>query len=88
MAKVTQCQSCGMPIDKKTSAGTESDGTASEKYCHHCYQNGSFTLDFGFDDMYEYNLKRFQESDMNKIQKFFLYKMYTKKFMAKLDRWK
>lgn len=88
MSKVTQCQSCGMPLDKKTPNGTNQDGSLSEKYCIHCYQNGEWTLDLSFDEMYEYNLKKFQESDMSKVSKFFLSKMYTKKFMRKLERWK
>lgn len=87
LAKVKLCQSCGMPLDDKTPAGTEKDGSLSEKYCHHCYQNGEWTLNLSFDEMYEHNLKKFQESDMNKFQKFILNKMYTKKFMKKLERW-
>ena len=54
------CQSCGMPLDKKTPAGTESDGILSKKYCLHCYQDGAFTMNLDFDAMYAYNLKRFQ----------------------------
>ncbi|GGI39081.1 zinc ribbon domain-containing protein [Mammaliicoccus stepanovicii] len=88
MSKVKQCQSCGIPLDKKTPNGTEKDGSLSEKYCIHCYQNGEWTMDLGFDDMYDYNLKRFKASDMNRVSKFFLKKMYTKKFMSKLDRWR
>ena len=88
MKKEKQCQSCGIPLDKNTPQGTEEDGSLSLKYCIHCYQNGQWTLDLSFDEMYDYNLKRFQESDMNKFQKMILSKMYTKKFMRKLDRLK
>ncbi|MBK3719269.1 putative zinc ribbon domain protein [Staphylococcus arlettae] len=88
MKKEKQCQSCGIPLDKNTPQGTEENGSLSLKYCIHCYQNGQWTLDLSFDEMYDYNLKRFQESDMNKFQKMILSKMYTKKFMRKLDRWK
>ncbi|EHY92045.1 hypothetical protein SSME_19320 [Staphylococcus saprophyticus subsp. saprophyticus KACC 16562] len=49
-----------MPLDKKTSAGTESDGILSKKYCLRCYQDGAFTMNLDFDAMYAYNLKRFQ----------------------------
>ena len=39
------CQSCGMPLNKdKKTIGKEVDGTLSEMYCSHCYQNGEFTL--------------------------------------------
>ncbi|SQC70388.1 Putative zinc ribbon domain [Listeria fleischmannii subsp. fleischmannii] len=86
--KSNQCQSCGMPIGKGTLEGTEKNGTKSIKYCEHCYQNGEWTQNLNFDEMYAYNLKRFQESDINKVQKYFLNKMYTKKFMKKLERWK
>jgi transcription elongation factor Elf1 len=37
------CESCGMPLVNDSDAGTEKDGTKSEKYCTHCYQNGVFT---------------------------------------------
>lgn len=87
MTTVVLCQSCGIPLDNKTPRGTEKNGTLSEKYCMHCYKEGSWTNDLEFDEMYAYNLKRFKASDMNKIEKFFLTKMYTKKFMKKLERW-
>lgn len=88
VAKNMQCQSCGIPIEKVTQQGTNKDGSLSTKYCEKCYQQGEWTLNLSFDEMYTYNLKRFQESEMNKVQKFFLNKMYTKKFMKKLERWK
>ncbi|MFS7004082.1 zinc ribbon domain-containing protein [Carnobacterium maltaromaticum] len=88
MAKTNLCQSCGIPLKDETDFGTEKDGTLSTKYCEKCYQDGEWTkTDLDFDGMYAYNLKKFQESDMNKIEKFFLNKMYTKKFMKKLERW-
>lgn len=87
MAKVALCQSCGIPLDDKSPRGTEKNGTLSEKYCIHCYKDGEWTMNFEFDEMYDYNLKRFKESNMSKIEKFFLTKMYTKKFMKKLERW-
>lgn len=37
------CQSCGMPIDKNESKGTNADGSKSEEYCKFCYQKGKFT---------------------------------------------
>lgn len=88
MAKTKLCQSCGMPLKVSGDFGTEKDGTLSEKYCHHCYENGAWKQpDLSFDEFYALSLKRFQESDMNRIEKFFLNKMYTKKFLKKLDRW-
>lgn len=47
------CQSCGMPLNKdKKLIGTEVDGTLSEMYCSHCYQDGKFTSpDITVDEM-------------------------------------
>ena len=43
--KYDTCQSCGMPLNRdKNRIGTESDGSLSEMYCSHCYENGKFTL--------------------------------------------
>jgi len=86
-SEVKLCQSCGMPIDVRTEPGTEKDGSSSEKYCVHCYQNGEFTKNGSFEEMYAYNLARFRESDMNRFEKFILNMMYTKKFVKKLERW-
>ncbi|MHC0039049.1 zinc ribbon domain-containing protein [Pseudoneobacillus sp. C159] len=90
MAKNTNmCQSCGMPMKVSSEFGTEKDGNLSEKYCHYCYKNGEWVhADLSFDEFYAFSLKRFQESDMNRVAKFFLNKMYTKKFLKKLDRWR
>ncbi|MGO2963116.1 MAG: zinc ribbon domain-containing protein [Carnobacterium maltaromaticum] len=88
MAKTNLCQSCGIPLKTEKDFGTEKDKTLSTKYCEDCYKDGEWTKsDLDFDGMYDYNLKKFRESDMNKIEKFFLNKMYTKKFMKKLERW-
>jgi hypothetical protein len=39
-----QCQSCGMPLKKdEKGGGTNADGTKSNMYCSHCYENGKFT---------------------------------------------
>ena len=37
------CQSCAMPLDAPDDFGTNADGSRSEEFCAHCYQNGSFT---------------------------------------------
>lgn len=87
MGQTNLCQSCGMPIDQNTPGGTNTDGSISTKYCTYCYQNGQFTENLPFDDMYAKNYQRFLDSDMNRFQKFILKRMYTKKFMRGLDRW-
>ena len=40
---VPVCQSCGMPMNEAGDFGTEEDGSGSEVYCCHCYQQGVFT---------------------------------------------
>ena len=40
------CQSCGMPVKKNEDPGTNADGSKSEDYCFHCFQEGYF-LDEG-----------------------------------------
>jgi len=35
-----------MPLAKETDFGTNANGSKSEEYCFHCYQNGKF-LDEG-----------------------------------------
>jgi hypothetical protein len=42
-AVVPVCQSCGMPMNEAGDFGTEEDGSGSEIYCSHCYQQGAFT---------------------------------------------
>jgi hypothetical protein len=39
------CQSCGMPLARDAKGGgTNADGSKSDRYCSHCYQDGKFTL--------------------------------------------
>lgn len=79
MAKPNMCQSCGMPMKVSSDFGTEKDGTPSEKYCHYCYENGEWMQsDVTFDEFYAFSLKRFQESDMNRVEKFFSIKCIQK----------
>lgn len=40
------CQSCAMPLTKPDDYGTNADGSKSQEYCFHCFQNGKF-LDEG-----------------------------------------
>ncbi|MBP2100553.1 zinc ribbon domain-containing protein [Enterococcus rivorum] len=86
--KMVYCGSCGKPMKKTDDFGSERDGTLSDKYCELCYQNGSWTEpDIIFDDFYEKSYRGFLNSDRSRIEKFFLKKMYTKKFVRKLERW-
>ncbi|MFA7285086.1 MAG: zinc ribbon domain-containing protein [Candidatus Absconditabacterales bacterium] len=39
----TQCQSCGLPLDKDPQGGgTQKDGSKSTIYCSLCYKDGAF----------------------------------------------
>ena len=49
------CQSCSMPLDSDAVKGTEKDGSLSNEYCKHCYENGAFTApDLTMDGMIEH----------------------------------
>ena len=38
------CQSCGMPMKRDSEgAGTNADGSKSDRYCSKCFQTGTFT---------------------------------------------
>lgn len=39
---IPSCGSCGMPLENPEDAGTEADGSASTRYCTHCYRDGAF----------------------------------------------
>ncbi|MBL1231070.1 zinc ribbon domain-containing protein [Enterococcus sp. BWB1-3] len=86
--KITYCGSCGKPMKKQEDFGSEQDGVLSGKFCALCYQNGTWTdPDISFNEFYEKSYQGFLNSDMKRIEKFFLKRMYTKKFVAKLERW-
>jgi hypothetical protein len=78
------CQSCGMPMKRdEKGGGTNADGSKSQTYCSHCYQNGKFTSpDITVDEM----KARVKE----KIKSFgfpgFLAGMFTRN-IPKLERW-
>lgn len=55
------CQSCGMPLGRDSDKGTEKDGSKSEEYCVHCYQQGAFTGDVTMEEIIELNLRALDE---------------------------
>ena len=78
------CQSCGMPLRNEAQKGTEADGTRSEMYCTHCYQDGRFTWpDATADQMQIYSIGIL----MKRHWPGFLAKMATNG-IPKLARWK
>jgi len=74
-----------MPLNKdEKGAGTEADGSLSEMYCSHCYENGQFTMpDITVDEMKELVTEKIVEMKIPKfIAKFLARSTY------KLERWK
>jgi len=61
---VHYCQSCYMPMDETEKFGTEADGSKSEDYCVHCYQNGEFPDGFqSFEQAVEENIRWWKNSE-------------------------
>lgn len=85
MKKSINCESCGMPLNKDEKfAGTEADGSLSEMYCRHCYENGKFTMpDITVIEMKEMVTNKIIEMNLPK----FVAKFLTRN-THKLKRWK
>lgn len=47
------CQSCGMPMQEEQ-YGKNEDGSANEKYCAYCYQNGKFAQECTLEEMVDF----------------------------------
>ena len=77
------CQSCGMPM-KRDAGGTHADGTRSNMYCSHCFQEGKFTLrNITVDDMKEQVKGKLREVGFPG----FVTSFFTRN-LHKLERWK
>jgi len=79
------CQSCGMPMKKdEQGGGSNADGTKSQKFCSHCYQDGKFTRpDFTAKDMQVLVKGKMKEMGFpGFLAGFFTYGI------PKLERWK
>jgi hypothetical protein len=79
------CQSCGMPLNKDAKGGgTNVDGSKSNMYCSHCYENGKYTLP-------DITVTQMQERVKGKIKEMgfpgFIAGFFTKG-IPKLERWK
>ncbi|MDR2470471.1 MAG: zinc ribbon domain-containing protein [Tannerella sp.] len=79
------CQSCGMPLSNDPQGGgTNADGTASEKYCSYCYQNGALAGEgMTVGEFQEFCRKEMIKSGYNR----FLAWLLTRGF-SRLERWK
>ena len=78
------CQSCSMPMKTDDKRGTEADGSKSNMYCVHCYEDGKFiSPDITLDEMKE----RVKGVMKGVGIPGFLTGMFTKG-IPKLERWK
>ena len=83
--KKKYCQSCGMPLKKDTNnGGTNANGSKSELYCSHCYENGQFKRQ-------EITAVEMQEIVIEKMKSMgfpgFVAKIFTMN-IPKLERWR
>ena len=79
------CQSCGMPLQKEEDFGTNANGSKSEEYCFHCFQNGKF-LDEGItlEGKISKNVKFAVQMGMSEDEAWKL----ASEVLPKLKRWK
>ena len=81
------CQCCAMPISNPESAGSEVDGSKSEKYCIYCFKDGAFTLpDATMDEMVEISAKGWSDQDSN--MSYDEAKAFLSKCLPQLERWR
>jgi hypothetical protein len=81
------CQSCGYPLRKdKKGGGTEKDGTASNKYCSMCYENGAFITPPEVNTAQKMQEFCIQEMKKAGINIFFAW--LATRAIPKLERWK
>jgi len=50
-----------MPMNEAQDFGTEANGSSSEDYCCHCYQNGAFTTEQTLAEAVEGNISWWKE---------------------------
>ncbi len=81
------CQSCGYPLRKDKKGGaTEKDGTASNKYCSMCYENGAFITPPEVNTAQKMQEFCIQEMKKAGINIFFAW--LATRAIPKLERWK
>ncbi len=55
--QVNICQSCGMPMETSEDFGTNGDGSQSNEYCQHCWQDGEFTAKMDLPEFIDMQVK-------------------------------
>ena len=86
MKQFKNCQSCGMPLKKSPNGGgANADGTISNMYCAHCYENGQFINP-------DWNVNQMQNFVKEKMKEMgFMMSLFANSFAKKipnLERWK
>jgi hypothetical protein len=84
------CQSCGMPLNDISLAGTNVDGSKSEDYCVYCLAEGRFTSDCKMDGMIEKCLEFLDEFNKDSEIKLTIEeaRIQMKAFFPQLKRWR
>jgi hypothetical protein len=74
-----------MPLQKEEDFGTNADGSKSEEYCFHCFQNGKF-LDEGItlQEKIDKNVKFAVQMGMSEYEA----RKMASNVLPKLKRWK
>jgi len=74
-----------MPLRKKEDLGTNTNGSKSEEYCFHCFQNGKF-LDEGvtLQEKIDKNVKFAIQMGMSEAEA----RKMASEVLPKLKRWK
>ncbi len=84
------CQSCAMPLNEKglDLRGTEAGGAKSDKFCVHCYRDGSYVEpNITIEEMTKKGIDGVEKSNANFFKKFLMRKSYPT-LLRQLERWK
>lgn len=79
------CQSCGMPLKRDVKGGgSNADGSISQVFCSHCYENGRYTKP-------DITAEQMQDLVRGKLREFgipgFLCGLFTRG-IPRLERWR
>ncbi|MCL2598734.1 MAG: zinc ribbon domain-containing protein [Firmicutes bacterium] len=78
------CQSCAMPHMTPDQLGTEADGSLSQDYCKHCYQNGKFVVYNSLEDAIADSVNYAKHAGLSEEQML----QFAKATLPGLKRWK
>lgn len=79
------CQSCGMPLRTEEDFGNNADGSRSNEYCFHCFQNGKFLdEDITLQEKINKNVGFAVQMGMSEVEA----RRMASSVLPKLKRWK